>query len=360
MDSPIPAKIAAIATSCVVRIGYERKEVFRSADVAETRADVVSGLHGMGEFRIDYMNDHWIIHQEFLSVDVDIERVTAPPAEPPAESPVEPHATESHTAEPRIAEPHDAQPDESHTACAPSCLISPTADDPMGYRSPTFSLPPEKLALLMDEISAIDTRINDVKQALELYRESAVIVVEKKFGVGRDRPSNAPKACFEMLQECVAAFPEMYAYLPPTGIPPSDIADEPASAQQQAYPRLREHLRSRSLVIVGGLPIPQRMDWVENALGVRPEWLETTPNGHASSLVMAVDHRMRDDKIGAIIIAHDLIRHNTFYQLRNSAATRRVPLAFASKCGNGQLSVALGQLERILRQRAAENVTPAR
>lgn len=337
MDSSIQPPIPSKATRCVVRFGSERKELFRSTNVMETRADVAAGLHGMGEFRIDYMDDRWIIYQEFLTVDVDIERVTAPP-DPPAGVTVD-------TTPPNVLPAEKPEGEQ----------IEYSSVTQRTYDAPAFSLSPEKLALLLEEISAIDTRIHDVKQALELYREAAVIVAEKKFGVGKDRPSNAPKACVEMLQECVAAFPEMYAYRPP-----SDVSKELELSQQQAYPRLREHLRTRSLIIVGGLPVQQRMDWVENALGVRPEWLETTPNGNASSLVTSVDHRMRDDKIGAIIIAQDLIRHNTFYQLRNSAAIRHVPLAFASKCGNGQLSIALGQLERILRQRVTENVTHGR
>lgn len=340
VQSPIPSK----AVRCVVRLGSERKELLRSASVAETRSDVVSGLHGMGDFRIDYMDERWIIAQEFLTVTVDIERVTAPPKTPPT---VCEEITSSDTPQ------TDALLNKCSAVLSERCLTLAS------------SLPPDKLALLMDEISAIDMRVYDVKQALELYRDAAVTGVEKKFGIGKDRPSNAPKACFEMLQECVAAFPELYAYAPPSfdSQHPDDSnasnASVDPSAQQRAYPRLREHLRTRTLVIVGGMPIPQRMDWVENALGVRPVWMETTPNGNPASVVTSVDHGMRDDKIGAVIIANGLIRHNTFYQLRNSAATRKVPLAYASKCGNGQLFIALGQLERILRQRANESMGTA-
>lgn len=287
-------------------------EILRSENPQQTREDVIQGLHGMGVFRIDYLGQRWMLGFEVLKVDVDIEKVTAPSVAPKA-APLE-------------------------------------ADQPPAEPSPEEPSPQEQLPThVADELSAIDTRVGLIQKSIAAYAHATALATMQKFGFGSNEPHIEAEELMrsaEHLRDLVAALPELYLWKPqePAG-------DEDASGCQNAsescYEKLRESLRGRSLVIVGGVPIKQRLDELENILGIRPEWPETTQDGNMR-VAESLFRRMREGKIGAIIIADSLIRHNTFYMIRDSAASYGVPLAYAAKAGIGKLKMALEKLEEQL------------
>lgn len=299
---------------CVVRLGQERKEILRSNTPEQTRDEVVNGLHGMGVFRLDYIGPKWMLGFEVLTVDVDIERVTAPPEAPP-----------------------EAPKDASNDPQKEQPAVDTIAADPQ----------PESLsANLTDEIVAIHSRVDFITKAVGTYTYVATQAMKQKFGVkatatyvSRDELVQAA----EHLRDLVMALPELYLWKPPASCESEELDCESTTS----YEKLRERLRSQSLVIVGGVPIPQRLDEVEKILGARPEWPETSQDSN-SHVVDSIERRMREGKIAAVIIAHDLIRHRTFYAMRDAAAKYGVPIAYASKAGIGKLRMALSEIEEML------------
>ncbi len=302
--SPIPKG----TIRCIVRAGEERKIVHRSVFPLQTREDVVSGLHGMGVFRVDYLDAKWLLGFEMLSVDVDLERVTAPP-EPP-----------------KVIE----------TLRTVDAAQEPSIRAGTNFANEVYDA----------EVEALFKRVHDTRVSLDLYDNAVLNYTKQKHGfcerkVTTEEIVNAA----ELVLEHVKSFPELYLHRPDSQQPVTSAQDSVAKLAH-----LREYLQKRVLLIIGGVPVPKRIDWMETMLDVRPEWPETSPDGN-HHLVASIERRIREGKIGAIIIANDLIRHGTFYSIRDAAAAHKVPVAYAAKCGTGQLNLAFDHLDVVLAKR---------
>jgi hypothetical protein len=109
-------------------------------------------------------------------------------------------------------------------------------------------------------------------------------------------------------------------------------------------PRLRVH--AGVVVIIGGVVKPEKLDRLREHLGFEVEWIETTMNGTGSTA--ALERRIRDRHVAAVIVLDGLISHKHSQQIVDAARQTDVPLAYGGTAGIGKLKEAFEQLEACL------------
>lgn len=109
--------------------------------------------------------------------------------------------------------------------------------------------------------------------------------------------------------------------------------------------RLREAARAGAVVIVGGEPERDKLEWLEQRCGFVPEWV--APAGHTRG-VQALEGRILDGHVAALVLLEERIAHQHSTPIVAAARQTGTPLAHGHAGGQGGLEQALTALERAL------------
>ncbi len=112
-----------------------------------------------------------------------------------------------------------------------------------------------------------------------------------------------------------------------------------------AWPALARSLAQAPLVVVGGASDAKRRSLPES-LRSQVEWVDTSREG--SHAIGNLAQRIRQRRVGALIILDGLVGHKHSEPLVSAARGAKVPTAYANKGGSAALTRALTQLEKML------------
>lgn len=210
------------------------------------------------------------------------------------------------------------------------------------------------------QVSDIDAALRAYAAATEhalatAYAKEHQLRVPKPAGVTADK-------CAQRLLSLVQQLPELSdAPRPeaPKAVAPAGTSNRrPVNARQATVsgsaPRVSQTLLgalgSLPLVVVGGKPHPERMAGPDGPLGQRLEWVDTQSNG--SSAIGNLAQRMRQGRVGALVVLEGLISHKHSDPLVQAARVSGTPHAYGGKGGQAAVRRALQQLEKMFVQRS--------
>ena len=116
-------------------------------------------------------------------------------------------------------------------------------------------------------------------------------------------------------------------------------------------PKLAAACALRPLVLLGGIVKQEKLDRIRRLLDVDVEWL-STDNGNPQG-ISALERRVRDRRIGAVVVLEELIGHRHFSPIVDAARESGTPLAYGAKAGKASIGRALQDLEMIVERGAS-------
>jgi hypothetical protein len=126
--------------------------------------------------------------------------------------------------------------------------------------------------------------------------------------------------------------------------PPQD--DEPDETPLD-LPRLRARAHGSSLVVVGGVAKPEKLERLRRRAEIEIEWIGLDA-GKSASTVAALARRIRDGRLVALVLLNGLLDHKQSEPLMTAAREVGLAVAYADKAGKGAFTRALMELERRL------------
>lgn len=127
-------------------------------------------------------------------------------------------------------------------------------------------------------------------------------------------------------------------------------AAEPTPAANHTWPEL-PHLRklSKPIVLAGGMFIPEKVNSIYERFGLKVDWHAIDhDNPKAAGTLLP---RIRDGKIGVLVLVEGFMRHDTFKPVADACSTSGVPMAYCGKAGIASLASAFEELEKKLATR---------
>lgn len=129
--------------------------------------------------------------------------------------------------------------------------------------------------------------------------------------------------------------------------------EEPkADSKRQEIPLLRSAARRGPVVFVGGVVKQEKVALIQSKYGIEVEWVDTSRDG--TRTISAVEKRIRDRRLAAVIVLQGLIGHKHFEPLVAAARQVGTPFAYADKAGLGSVSRAFVEIEKQLQETPAE------
>lgn len=121
--------------------------------------------------------------------------------------------------------------------------------------------------------------------------------------------------------------------------------DDQEAVEVEDLPNLQVAARSNPVVLVGGLVVNEKLDWIKKRYGFVPEWIETegTMKG-----VQSLEGRILDKRITAVVILEGLGGHKHFDPLVDAARQTGTPLVYGDTAGTGALRKAFAEIEERL------------
>lgn len=127
---------------------------------------------------------------------------------------------------------------------------------------------------------------------------------------------------------------------------------EPTISEDPRWPNLLAAIAQAPFVVVGGPPHLERLSVLPEQSVQQVEWIDTTRQGtHA---IGNLERRIRDHRIGGIIILEGLVQHRHTDPLVSAARSTDLVHCFAGKGGRAALLQSLDELESRLAQKAAK------
>lgn len=211
-------------------------------------------------------------------------------------------------------------------------------------------------ALALEVLGAVDqlSHIGRVRAALEpapAAPKSVALSLPAPRPVLAAVPVRAPIAVFAPAIMGEIPPPDLEARDTEVAPPPPIAVDEDEEHETGAglardlplnLPSLREWTASAPLLIVGGMVIRPRLDWVQRVAGP-VEWV---PCYHGDlRLVQAAERRVRGARFGAVVVLQSLMSHNATDGMVDAARTANVPYVLAGKGTTAQMTIGLKQLD---------------
>ncbi|HEY5956992.1 MAG TPA: hypothetical protein VIV60_10585, partial [Polyangiaceae bacterium] len=163
----------------------------------------------------------------------------------------------------------------------------------------------------------------------------------KTHGIGAKLAGDPPSRLAAELRHLVALLPELQASEAVAMAPKSSSQPSPESSPAPLS-SMRTTFDHAPLVIVGGPPHLERLRSLPEDLLPKVEWVDTTRQGtHA---IGNLERRIRDNRIGAMLILEGLVLHRHTDPLVSAARSVSLPLAFAGKGGRSALTQAIEEL----------------
>lgn len=110
-------------------------------------------------------------------------------------------------------------------------------------------------------------------------------------------------------------------------------------------PRLAALAKGRQVVVVGGVARPEKLARVRKITAIAVEWLGLDA-GRSAAAVTALAKRIRDGRLGALVLLNGLMDHKQSEPLMSAAREVGLPVAYADKAGRGALARAFLELEK--------------
>ena len=128
---------------------------------------------------------------------------------------------------------------------------------------------------------------------------------------------------------------------------PTPALEEPS--ELPPMPHVLELARRLPLVLLGGIVKADKLERLRRQLGDNVEWETTDTNSTRS--INALERRIRDRRVGAVIVLDELLGHRHFEPIVDAARAASVPLSYGAKAGKASLLAALQEIETMLGQR---------
>ena len=126
---------------------------------------------------------------------------------------------------------------------------------------------------------------------------------------------------------------------------PSPEPKAPDEAPTIVLPKLTAAITdSRSLVMLGGIPVSDKVLLIRRKFGVELEWLDID----GTNRITAVCERIRAGRYVGVIVLEKLIGHKAFGPLRDACAAANMPFAYGDRGGTANVEKALLSIEAAL------------
>jgi hypothetical protein len=132
----------------------------------------------------------------------------------------------------------------------------------------------------------------------------------------------------------------------PKTLAPPPVEDEPEDTPLD-LPRLRARAKGSSLIVVGGVAKPEKLERLRRRAEIDIEWIGLDA-GKSASTVSALARRIRDGRLVALVLLNGLLDHKQSEPLMTAAREVGLAVAYADKAGKGAFTRALLELERRL------------
>jgi hypothetical protein len=146
---------------------------------------------------------------------------------------------------------------------------------------------------------------------------------------------------------------------PPTVSAPSADArqedDEPESVRRLELPLLRGATGHGPVVLVGGVVKQEKVSLIASKFGIEVEWVDTTR--HGTQVIGALEKRIRDRRLAAVVVLQGLIGHKHFEPIVSAARLVGLPFSYADKAGTGSVARAFLEIEKQLGEAAPDRPT---
>lgn len=181
-------------------------------------------------------------------------------------------------------------------------------------------------------------------------REDAMSALAARLTAEPPPPRSADEAALA-LWEAVRELPEVRrledapAATAPALPPPTVLHAVP----EADYPRVRVACTHKPLVIVGGIPATDRLNWVRNRTVKSTLWAQVTRDRDQRD-TDAVVSRVSGREFGAVVIVEMDVRANQRVRIEAACTRIGVPWVIAESSSTDALSTALAELDRSLGQ----------
>jgi hypothetical protein len=114
--------------------------------------------------------------------------------------------------------------------------------------------------------------------------------------------------------------------------------------EPEAFATLREHLATRSVLVVGGDRLPPALGTIADESGINFDWCDAKSGGPRATETIC--DRVRGSNVGAVLLVHGLMGHTVWDKVKAACRASGVPYSDCRKPGTGQLRTSLATLER--------------
>ncbi len=129
--------------------------------------------------------------------------------------------------------------------------------------------------------------------------------------------------------------------------PATNPLDETPDLPQ--LPHIAQLMQLAPIVLLGGIIKADKLERLRRHLGDNVEW-ETT-DSNSSRSIHALERRIRDGRVGAVIVLDELLGHRHFEPVVDAARASGIPLSYGAKAGKASILAALQEIETMLSQR---------
>jgi hypothetical protein len=194
-------------------------------------------------------------------------------------------------------------------------------------------------------------RINTLALAYaSACREDAMSALAARLTAEPPPPRSADEAALA-LWEAVRELPEVRR-LEDAPVPAAPALPPPTvlhAVPEADYPRVRVACTHKPLVIVGGIPATDRLNWVRNRTVKSTLWAQVTRDRDQRD-TDAVVSRVSGREFGAVVIVEMDVRANQRARIETACMRVGVPWVIAESSSTDALSAALAEMERSLGQ----------
>jgi hypothetical protein len=153
-------------------------------------------------------------------------------------------------------------------------------------------------------------------------------------------PEPAPAASPEPVEAAPESAPAPVSEAAPKS-KKKDVKSEPKPLDIK-YPRLAAISQEAEVMLVGGLRIVEKVEWLAS-LGIKAEWYEIQKDNPRAA--QSICQKIANRKAGAVIILDYFMSHSTSNVLKSACAAAKVQHTVADKGGKGALDLALKAIE---------------
>jgi hypothetical protein len=195
-------------------------------------------------------------------------------------------------------------------------------------------------AALHGKRASVLERVQRIERALAEYGAALEEKIARDFA--REHALPQPKGGRDVvraalaLRDAVLALPELEL---------EDDAEPPEESSEESAPELSPSVppgHAPPLVVVGGVPRPERARALPKEVAERIEWIDTTRQGTVA--IGNLTQRLKARRVSGLVLLEGIVGHRHTDPLVSAARDGGVPVAYAGKGGKGALERALAEV----------------